>query len=121
MRYYSLQICVPMEHHEEINLMLGAKTNCPYTNSWILRIDKEEDEPFLFISHFLSLLDGKYDALKKMGVNRENISVWMNYAYDSQCNMEFLPDDMYNLGKEGIVLCVSCWDIHDYDADDEIE
>ena len=24
---------------------------------------------------------------------------------------------MYNLGKEGITLCISCYDIHDYDED----
>ena len=121
MLYYSLQIGASMEYHEEISLMLGIKTNDSYTNTWVLTIDKENDEPFLFVEYFLSLLDGKYDALKKMGVNREDISVWMNYAYDSQYNMAFSPDDMYNLGKEGIILCVSCWDIHDYDADDEIE
>ena len=32
--------------------------------------------------------------------------------------MEFLPERMYELGKEGIRLCISCMDIHNYEADE---
>ena len=114
--YYSLQIYVPEEKVEVVDKILGIKSNNP--SSWeLVLLEKEEDEYIPFIDYFLSILEGKYDQLEEIGITRDNISVWFVYAYDSQCNMEFLPKDMYNLGKEGIVLCVSCYDIHDYDAD----
>ena len=112
--YYSLQIDVPNDKFEIVDRILGVKSNCP--PFWELRLEeKEEDEHISFIGYFLSVLEGKYEQLEEIGVRRDNISIWMVYYYDSQCNMEFSPQDMYNLGREGIVLCISCYDIHDYE------
>ena len=114
--YYSLQIDVPDDKFEIVDKILGVQSNKP--PFWELQlIEEEEDEYIPFIDYFLSILEGKYNQLEEIGVKRENISVWLVYYYDSQCNMEFLPKDMYNLGKEGITFCVSCYDIHDYDVD----
>ena len=111
--YYSLQIDVPDNKFEIVDRILGIKSNCsPF---WELQlIENEEDECIPFIDYFLSILEGKYDQLEEIGVTRDKISIWMIYYYDSQCNMEFSPKDMYKLGKEGIVFCISCYDIHDY-------
>ena len=113
--YYKLWIDISEEKVEVVDKILGVKSNNP--PSWeLLLIEKEKDEYIPFIDYFLSILDGKYEQLEEIGITRDSISVWITYCYDSQCNMEFLPKDMYNLGKEGITLCVSCYDIHDYDA-----
>jgi hypothetical protein len=114
--YYSLRIDVPDEKFEIVDRILGVKSNCP--PFWELQLVQEEDNEYIpFIDYFLSILEGKYDQLEKIGIRRDNISVWFVYYYNSQCNMEFSPKDMYNLGKEGIVFCISCYDIHDYDTD----
>jgi hypothetical protein len=116
---FSLRIWVSKENFTEIDKILGIKTNQNVTTWWILEyFEKENDEYIPYIEKFLSLLEGKYDQLKKIGIERNDISVWELYAYDGQCNMEFSPKNMYALGKEGITLCISCWDIHDYDADE---
>jgi hypothetical protein len=115
---YELAIWVPEENSHKIDGILGVKTNQGTTPRWILSIEeKEEDEYIPFIDYFLSILEGKYDQLEEIGVTRDNITVWFVYYYDSQCNMEFSPKEMYNLGKEGITFCISCYDIHDYDAE----
>ncbi len=62
------------------------------------------------VKYYLSVLEGKYEALEDIGVSRNDISIWKLYAYDGQCNMEFLPEDMYSIGKERVSLCVSCWE-----------
>ena len=116
---YSLRIWVSEGNYHKIEGILGVKPE-PIEDElfswWILEyIQKENDEYIPYIEKFLSILDGKYEQLKEIGVEREDISIWKLYAYDSQCNMEFSPKDMYALGKEGITLCVSCWDIHDYE------
>ena len=63
-----------------------------------------------FIETFLSYLNGKERELLELGVRSENISIWMLYEYDGQCNLEFSPSDMKRLGEKEISLCVSCWE-----------
>ena len=143
--YYCLRIWVKKENYNQIGIILGVKPsetddglydvtqwqyvaeiqnyaneNCIQYNSKgeIIYMLKDYQEPTNYIKYFLSLLDGKYNQLEEIGVERDSITIWYLYAYDGQCNMEFSPQDMYALGKEGIVLCVSCWDIRDYDADE---
>jgi hypothetical protein len=117
-KHYALWIDVSEEKVEVVDNILGVKSNTP--PSWELKlIEKEDDEYIPFIDYFLSILEGKYDQLEEIGVTRGDITVWFVYYYDSQCNMEFSPKDMYNLGKEGIGLCISCYDIHDYEADED--
>lgn len=109
--YYSLRIDAPQDQYDEINIIIGKVTNFSSSAGWGIEVvQKEEDEPIFFIKYFLSLLNGKYDQLEKIGITRDNISIWMLYEYEGQCNMEFSPEDMYNLGKEGIVLAISCWE-----------
>jgi len=108
--YYNLQIDAPQEQYDEIDIILGVKSNSPHKGWQLGIVQKENDKYIPFISYFLSILKGKYEALEKIGITRDDISVWKLYEYEGQCNMEFSPEDMYNLGKEGIVLCVSCWE-----------
>ncbi|MCL1943924.1 MAG: hypothetical protein FWF54_10310 [Candidatus Azobacteroides sp.] len=112
MYYYSLRIdAFTDDKIIAINNILEVKSNFSPTAGWGLEVKEgESDAEFFFIDYFLSLLRGKYEKLEKIGVTRDSISIWMLYEYEGQCNMEFLPEDMYNLGKEGIVLCVSCWE-----------
>jgi len=143
--YYYLKIWVKKEHYNRLETILGVKPSKEdeglYDVTWweycieaehyavedciqynskgeIVYMPENWQEPIDFIEHFLSILDGKYEQLKEIGIERDDISVWYLYAYDGQCNMEFSPEDMYALGKEGIALCISCWDIHDYEADE---
>jgi hypothetical protein len=116
--FYSLQIDVPRDKFELVDKILGVKQNCPpfWTLQFIIKND--DDYNFPFVDYFLSILKGKYKQLEKIGVTRDNISVWYVYYYDALCNMKFSPKDLYNLGKEGIVFCISCYDIYDYDTGD---
>ncbi|MDR1679982.1 MAG: hypothetical protein LBR81_09465 [Prevotellaceae bacterium] len=110
--YYSLRIFVKEENYDLIEKVLGIKPQIQSKSAWWIteHIQQEGDEHFPFIKYYLSVLEGKYDALEHLGISRDDISIWELYAYDGQCNMEFLPEDMYNIGKEGISLCVSCWE-----------
>lgn len=107
--YYSLRIYAADETFELINQLLGVKT---HTNSfWELQFTQNENDKYYnYFDYFLSVLDGKYDQLEMIGVNRDDISFWLLYEYDGQCNLEFNPTDMQRMGKEGITLCISCWE-----------
>ncbi len=108
---YSLRIDVINENQiHQINEILGVNSN--YLGEiWELEIiRKEGDTPFYFVDHFLSLLKGKYEKLEAINVLRENIAIWILYEYEDQCNMEFSPREMKELGTNGITLCISCWE-----------
>lgn len=108
--YYSLRIDAKKEIYEYINKLLKIKSNNP--PFWELQfIQHENDEYISYINFFLSVLDGKYDQLSLLGVKRENISIWILYEYEGQCNLEFSPSDLQKIGAEGITLCISCWEI----------
>jgi len=80
-------------------------------NIWIHTKEQKQDEDYFdFINEFLDLLEPNFSKLQALGIYRHNISIWKLYDYDQQCNMEFDPYRMKRLGKNGITLCVSCWE-----------
>ena len=94
---------------EKITAIIGEKPNAEHS-SWELERAIQEGEMYTdYISYFLNLLDGNYDKLSTLGIERDHISIWLLYEYAQQCNMEFLPHHMKRMGENGIVLCISCW------------
>ncbi|MEA4976921.1 MAG: hypothetical protein VB046_14410 [Paludibacter sp.] len=109
-KFYSLRIDSKNEH-KLIDELLSVRSNYNFDGSWGIELVEEDDDAYIpFIDYFLSLLEGKYLKLKKIGIEKNDISIWMLYAYHGQCNMEISPDDMLKLGKAGITLCISCWE-----------
>lgn len=109
MQYYRLYIDAPEDKYEQLTKILKINPNLPISHGWGVEITSADEEGAYFIEYFLSILEGKYTQLENIGVSKDSITVWLLYEYDQQCNMEFSPKDMYNLGKQGITLCVSCW------------
>lgn len=110
MYLFSLRISIQEENQIDIiNNILNIKSNYSQCG-WGLEITEEVAPDFSFISYFLSILENKYEKLEQVGIYREDISIWLLYEYSNQCNMEFSPNDLYKLGKEGITLCISCWE-----------
>jgi hypothetical protein len=84
---------------------------------WHYQVDTdEEDEPFHFIDAFLDILEGKYEALAALSVQREDITFWLIYEYKQQCAIEFPPIEMKRLGENGIHLNIDCYQIDSTDA-----
>jgi hypothetical protein len=89
--------------------VLGRKS-ADEVGDWSLVIEeKQEDPPAPFVEEFLAVLDGHFDALAAIGVSRDDVTAWVLYEYDQQCNLEFTPEVMTRLGAVGISLCISCW------------
>jgi hypothetical protein len=76
---------------------------------WKHEIIEKSDEYFDFINIFLDILETKYEDLEKLNIIRSDITIWMHYEYDQQCNMEFDPIRLKRLGDNEITLCISCW------------
>ncbi len=108
---YELRIKCGDTPIKEVEGLLGrnsSNTDSTYWE-WLIENDSKPSEAF---SLFLDLLTNQYDRLAKIGIARENISIWRNYQYDQECNLEISPEQMKSLGEQGIVLCISCWQHH---------
>lgn len=104
---YELHIKLKTTCHEEINKVLGVEGTAPEPDLWCYSVEEgPEDEEYDFISEFLKILDGKQDALLRIGVNSNDIIIWYLYCHDGQCSFQFEPLQMKNLGEAGIKLCV---------------
>ena len=77
---------------------------------WTYSVETNDEIPYYdFINLFLDILEPNFENLEKLGIKRDDISFWHLYEYDQQCAMEFNPKEMERLGKNGITLCIDCW------------
>ena len=110
MYIYRLQILSSKSYSEEqLNNVIGVSSNFPHAD-WGIEIIQSGENFSEILVYFLSLLEGKYEKLESIGISRENISIWILYEYEGQCNMEYDPESMKKLGESGILLCISCWE-----------
>lgn len=107
--FWSLQIKCEDSLGDAVTAILGVKPSMKYVGWGLEKIIGEEDPYVNYIEYFLDLLEGNYEKLSLIGVERSDITIWLLYEYDQQCNMEFHPENMKRMGENGIVLCVSCW------------
>ena len=110
MYIYRLQILSSKSYSEEqLNNVIGVSSNFPHAD-WGIEIIQSDENFSGILVYFLSLLEGKYEKLESIGISREDISIWVLYEYQGQCNMEYDPVSMKKIGENGIVLCISCWE-----------
>ncbi len=106
---YSLRINFKEDIKSSVSQVLGIQSK-ESGSSWEIDINTDDSNaPLDCIGEFMRILDGKYEALSEINIQRKNVSIWYQYGYHQQCNMEFLPHQMKLLGDNGIVLCISCW------------
>ena len=108
------------------SLYYQLKINCNSTQqelvSTILGVIPTKTDPWTFereasqvtgdgITYLVSFLSGKFEKLAELGIERNDVSIWMLYTYQNQCNLELAPTQLEILGKEGIHLCISCYEV----------
>ncbi len=79
-------------------------------STWSLQLieDEEKDIYVDFVNIFMDLLEPAFDGLKNIGIDRNNIIIWLVYEYEHQCALGFNPKELERLGKNGIVLNIDC-------------
>lgn len=109
MNIYGLKIQCDPQQEPAIRDLFASEPGAGNTG-WILKLEENETDPYTdFIDIFLKCIDAKESRLLELGVEMSDISFWLLYEYDQQCNLEFAPQEMKRLGDKGIKLCVSCW------------
>ena len=110
MSNYNYQLRIKSDNISQVTEILGLTSQCESDAFWMIEISESAlDPPIDYFSKFLGVLEGKYGELQRIGVSRSDLSIWILYEYEDQCNIELRPENMAKLGKNGIVLCFSCW------------
>jgi len=97
----------PKEDDFEIMKKMGIQEHSSWTYE---TIQMDDDEYYDFINNFLNILEPKFNELENIGIRKSDITFWMLYEYDQQCNLEFNPNRLKRIGENDITLCISCWD-----------
>lgn len=107
---YILKINTKEIFYENVSTIVRLQPeNYKYGWSYEMLFEEQKDCPDI-ISIFLDSLEGKYNELNTLGVKNSDINIWLIYGYNYQCNMEFEPRVLERLGKNGIKLCISCFE-----------
>jgi hypothetical protein len=106
---YDLRINTEEKLYDEVSSILKLQP-LSYKYGWSYEVIFGEKENGLdIIEKFLDSLENKYEILKEIGISNNDISIWLIYGYENQCNMEFNPKTLMRLGANGITLCISCY------------
>jgi hypothetical protein len=121
MKYYNLHIDFEpsWETYNKVTAILGktpqkhekAKFDTSEVPAgWWFQITENEEtiESIDFINGFMDLLEPNFSDLEKLGIQRDNILIWLVYEYQHQCALGFDPLELERLGKNGIALNVDC-------------
>jgi len=107
--YYELQINCDVNKKRKVEHILG-KSNRDFKKDWYLRIEESSSDYLYALKKFVAIIKTNLEELKEIGINEDNISFWYMHEYEQQCNMEFEPAIMKQIGDLGVVLCISCWE-----------
>lgn len=106
---YSLRIKTQEANYQIVSKIL-EKNPKDLSRGWIFEVESSDTMYFDYINEFLDILEGKYEKLEQIGIVKSDISIWLIYEFNQQCNFEFIPKDLKRLGENEITLCVSCFE-----------
>lgn len=111
---YAFKLEIEVLRNEDIDTLeniIGLKGDVLDFTQWSYELEINIADDWVdFISLFYNALNGKFSKLKKIGITKEDITIWFYYEYIQQCNIEFNPSDLKKLASLGVTLCISCWE-----------
>jgi len=116
LKYYNLHISFERSKktYNKITSILGklpieANLKEEPSGWWIQLEENEEKDKYVdFINLFMDLLEPKFNDLKKIGINKEDILIWLVYEYKHQCALGFDSEELKRLGENGIAFNIDC-------------
>ena len=120
MKYYNLHIDFEpsWDTYNQVTELLGVtpqkheKTKFDESDEpsiWTYQIEREDEQEYLdFINLFVDMVEPQLEALLKLGIDRDNILIWLVYVYTEQCALGFSPSELKRIGDAGISFNIDC-------------
>lgn len=109
--FYWLEIWTTPSHYHHVCEIMGLiPESKPRSIIKIQPLEVEDEPQWYEIDTFLDVLETKYDALSEIGIERKDISIWINVSHEEEsCEFFLDPLTVLRLGEEGIKPCITCW------------
>jgi hypothetical protein len=111
-KYYVLRIKTKMaKTNEAVSSILKIQPTKVTNHLWEYELIENDDDEYVdFVPTFLDILcSSNIKRLEKLSIKKKDISIWLLYEYDSQCNIEISSKDLAALGEADLPLQISCW------------
>jgi len=117
MKYHNLYIDTSndFETYQKITEILkvapteNSKEDQEKYSTWAYQVvNNEEIDYFDFINVFLEILEPNFEKLSLIGIQKENILIWLLYEFDQQCALGFNAEELKRIGQSGIALNIDC-------------
>ncbi len=103
-------IRIDLGNKNRITNLLRIKPTCT-DYGWEISATDSEIKFLSFLNKFAKKNKQNIKELENIGVHKKDITIWYYYEYNSQCNIEFIPEEIKLIAELGFSLCISCWNI----------
>jgi hypothetical protein len=98
-----IKINSPKSKYADISKILGVKATSEL-NDWEYEIKDNS------ILKFHNILKSKLSMLNDINIRNEDVTIWLYYEYEGQCNIELSVKELSLLSSLKIDFCISCWE-----------
>ena len=107
---FNVRLEAPDQAKAVTNAFGKQPTRCG-ENSWEIEFQESDFNGQFhdYLGYIESLLKSAASNLELIGIKPNDLSIWILYEFDEQCNLEFPPGQVKRLSDLGVSLCISCW------------
>ena len=109
--YCSLRIKAG-QNLDAINKIMDMNINNETSGLWMFEVEASELNPYpKILNQFVDLIEIKLPILNNIGVNKDDITIWLLIESDGeeQTNIEFNAELLLKLSKTVVSFCISSW------------
>ncbi|NCI45794.1 hypothetical protein [Sediminibacterium soli] len=110
MTSYAIRINTESHKYPDLSVLFSYFKKQTLNSVWQYEITEEENDFTNAIEILTNQIEDNLNALRKLDIEIDDVSLWYLYEYDGQCNMEFSPAELSAISKLGLTLCISCWE-----------
>ena len=95
-----------------INKIMDMNINNETSGLWMFEVEASELNPYpKILNQFVDLIEIKLPILNNIGVNKDDITIWLLIESDGeeQTNIEFNAELLLKLSKTVVSFCISSW------------
>ena len=109
--YCSLKIRTD-QNWDAVNEIMDMNTNEKASNYWMYEVEASDHNPYpKILNHFIDLIAAKFSTLRSIGINKNDISVWLLVESngEEQNNLEFNAELLSKISLYVTSFCISSW------------
>lgn len=110
--FYQMKISTDVEKFEALSCIFENNQGISTKYGWMLEFTQSDNDPYFdYIDYFTNLIEVKFVEIKKLGISKKDISIWIVFEYFNQFNTEFSPRILNKLAQHNLTLCITAYEV----------